>query len=369
MSRRFLNLTYSRRVGKESQVALPDYRSSSETRLRPVRFALRQRNLYNYNVEMEDSTNGRVKEYAERQTLRSPLYITSQVYANAPVRGLIWALAFVPMSIAIALLAHFLASGLAGGFVFPELKSGYLAYSGSSKSADLVFVATLWGALGAFYLFGASRFVKTNSPYHSLVFVLGQLTLSLVFIIPSLFSRIGSLSGQDSPLYFMALAQLLALLGFLLSKRIALGVSSNVFPERKLNLFQEGVWFGIFALAWIPATGILVFARWAGILSTTEPMTIRMFHIGLSVSTVGVVLLAQFLAKNGPLKASLTGIVIAAYGVSALVLLLPPLLATGGEPSLIPGIDVGAWILLIASLASLIILETAWRVWLNRGGN
>ena len=132
----------------------------------------------------------------------------------------------------------------------------------------------------------------------------------------------------------MALAQLLALLGFLLSKRIAPGVSSNVFPERKLNLFQEGVWFGIFALAWIPATGILVFARWAGILSTTEPMTIRMFHIGLSVSTVGVVLLAQFLAKNGPLEASLTGIVIAAYGVSALVLLLPPLLATGGEPSL-----------------------------------
>ena len=318
---------------------------------------------------VDDSTNGRVKECAERQTRRISFDITSQVYANAPARGLIWALAFVPMSIAIALLAHFLASGLAGGFVFPELKSGYLAYYGSSKSADFVFVTTLWGALGAFYLFGASRFIKTNSPSHSLAFVLGQLTLSLVFMIPSLFSRIGSLGGHDTPLYFIALAQFLALLGFLVSRRIARGVSSNVFPERKPDLFQEGIWFGIFAMAWIPATGILVFARWTEILSTTEPMTIRMFHIGLSVSTVGVALLVQFLAKNGPLKASLTGIIIAAYGVSALFLLLPPLLMTGREPNLIPGIDIGAWILLIATLAALIILETAWRVWLNRGGN
>lgn len=272
------------------------------------------------------------------------------------------------MSIAIALLAHFLASGLAGGFVFPELKSGYLAYYGSSKSADFVFVTTLWGALSAFYLFGTSRFVKINFPSHLLAFVLGQLTLSFLFIIPSLFSRIGSLSGQDSPLYFIALAQLLALLGFLVSKRIARGVSRNVLPERKQDLIQEGIRFGVFALAWIPAAGILVFARWAGIISTNEPMTIKMLHIGLSVSTVGVVLLVQFLAKNGPLEASLTGIIIAAYGVSALFLLLPPLLTTGGEPNLIPGIDIGAWRLLIASNAALIILETAWRVWINRGG-
>jgi hypothetical protein len=318
---------------------------------------------------MEDPANGRLNEHDEHQSLRKTFHITSQVYANAPARGLIWALAFVPMSIAIALLAHFLVSGLAGAFVFPELKSGYLAYFGSSKSAELVFVTTLWGALAAFYLFGASKFIKTNFPSQSLVFVLGQLTLSLLFIIPSLFSRIGSLSGQDSPLYFVALAQILALLGFLVSKRIARGVNRNVFPERKMDLFQEGIWFGIFALAWIPAAGILVFARWAGIISTTEPMKIQMFHIGLSVSTVGVALLAQFLAKNVLLKSSLTGIIIAAYGISALFLLLPPLLTIHREPNLIPGIDIGAWRLLFATLAALIIIETAWRFWLNRGSN
>ena len=303
------------------------------------------------------------------ETRTSSLFLkTSRLLGIPQVRGVLLALGAIPLSLAAGVTSQVVAAALQSGFVFTELKSGNLAIGGGSKTGDFLFVIVLWGLLGLSYLLGTHRLGKSlaSPPYQIVLF--GQLSLSLIFLVPSVFSRIGAISGPSSPLYFIALAQLLGWAGYLVSRGLPDNEQKLVKEDRRTVSWREGAWFALFSLAWIPAAGILVFARWAGVISTTEPQTLQLFHAGLSAVVFAIGVTFRRLVHNRPVSTSLPGVIASAYALGALPLLLPPRLTVGAESAMLPGIDPAAWRLLLVSLGALIVLETAWRAYKYRHG-
>jgi len=312
-----------------------------------------------------------VSEMAGPNSEANLLDSTSNWLAASRARfALICATSLIPMSLAISIALYEVIQAISGPTQYPELITGAMALSGGVKSGDAVLVFSFWIILGIaagiVFLCGPTRERRINLVPVALVL----LVFSAAFLVMAFSRGTLSLLDQYSPVWMFALAQMLVILAFCvrgglvaLSNRRS-SASPAVEPTTTMTL----LWLAISSLAFVPASGLIVGARYLGLVSTTNEIWLNAGMLAVSLVVVTAVTIAFWdWCIRGRNLQLLLSLIVSLLGIASLPLLLPPLLTIDDAATAVPGILKTRWLIALACIVIAIVAETGIRGWLARG--
>ncbi len=271
--------------------------------------------------------------------------------------------AAIPLALAIAVGAYELARIISGPTQYPELIVGALSIYGGDKSGDAALVFAFWIVIGLAAGLAYSRGSTVEKRARLVPLALVLLSFSAAFLVMTFSRGLASIVTWYSPVWMLALAQLLAIMAFVAHRIVGkLSPSQTNRVAISENLPAELVWLFVSSLAFVPAAGLVVAGRYLTLISSTNKVALVL--IFLVVSGVIVVAITTVLSLVRSTRTPSHGLLVpitSLLGLASLPLLLPPLLTIDGVSVVVPGMLERRWLIVLVGVALAITAETLLR--------
>lgn len=271
--------------------------------------------------------------------------------------------AAIPLALAIAVGAYELARIISGPTQYPELIVGALSIYGGDKSGDAALVFAFWIVIGLAAGLAYSRGSTLEKRARLVPLALVLLSFSAAFLVMTFSRGLAPIVTWYSPVWMLALAQLLAIMAFVVRRIVGkLSPSQTNRVAISENLPAELAWLCVSSLAFVPAAGLVVAARYLTLISSTNKVVLAL--IFLVVSGVIVVAITTLLSLVRSTRITGHGFMVpitSLLGIASLPLLLPPLLTIDGVSVVVPGMLESRWLIVLIAVALAIAAETLIR--------